>query len=160
NLYSKLRAVSQCSSSFPSFPRDCIIKAVICMADSFFVQGEQRAAKVNELFTAIARRYDLINDFQSLGLHRYWKRRAVKLANAWAGSRALDICCGTGDLALGLARRGAQTVGLDFNEQMLQIAEARKLKVKSVPSPQSAIRGSLTTELPHLTFVQGDAQAL
>jgi demethylmenaquinone methyltransferase/2-methoxy-6-polyprenyl-1,4-benzoquinol methylase len=136
------------------------------MTDSFFVPGEQRAAKVNELFTAIARRYDLLNDFQSLGLHRYWKRRAVNLANAQAGTRALDICCGTGDLALALAHRGAQTIGLDFNEQMLQIAETRKLKAQSLRSkgsPLSASHSPIHTDpgiLPHLTFMQGDAQAL
>ena len=44
------------------------------MANPFFIPGEQRAEKVNELFTVIAAKYDLINDLQSLGLHRYWKR--------------------------------------------------------------------------------------
>ena len=75
---------------------------------------------MNQLFTAVARRYDLINDLQSFGLHRYWKRRVIDLARPRPGEHALDVCCGTGDLALALARHGVQTVGLDFNEPMLR----------------------------------------
>ena len=110
--------------------------------------GGQRAAKVNDLFAAIARRYDLINDLQSFGLHRLWKRRVVNLAAAQPGSRALDLCCGTGDLALALARAGAETTGLDFSPQMLEVAAARNQK----KNPQSAIRNP--------QFIQGDAQQL
>src|ERR1051325_8989525 len=120
------------------------------MYNSFFVPGEQRAVKVNELFTAIAARYDRINDFQSFGLHRCWKRRLVKLAGIRPGDKALDVCCGTGDLALALAHRGAETIGLDFNDQMLQIAEARKSKAQKERPKLSSI----------LTFIRGDAQAL
>ena len=76
------------------------------MANTFFDPGDQRAAKVHELFSRIAPRYDLINDLQSFGLHRHWKRRVSELARPQPGQRALDLCCGTGDLALGLARRG------------------------------------------------------
>ncbi len=76
------------------------------MANPFYQSGEQRAAKVNDLFAGIARRYDLLNDLQSFGLHRRWKRRVVELANPKPGDRALDLCCGTGDLAFALAARG------------------------------------------------------
>ena len=86
---------------------------------------------MNELFTKIARRYDLINDLQSFGLHRYWKRRLIRLAAPRPGLRALDVCCGTGDLTLALARKGAEVVGIDFNERMLEVAQA---KVKSSES--------------------------
>src|SRR6516162_10196278 len=74
----------------------------------FYEQGEGRASKVDELFSTIARRYDLINDLQSLGLHRAWKQRVLGLAGARSGLRALDVCCGTGDLAIGFAQRGAE----------------------------------------------------
>src|SRR5882724_12425030 len=116
------------------------------MANSYCIPGEQRAAKVNELFTAIAGRYDLLNDLQSFGLHRYWKRRLVKLANVQPGARALDACCGTGDLALALAHRGAQVVGLDFTGQMLAVAEKRR--------QGSGFSGPKVNP----QFVQGDAQ--
>ena len=112
------------------------------MSPSYYLPGEQRAAKVNELFSAIARRYDLVNDLQSFRLHRRWKRRLIELAAPRPGLRALDVCCGTGDLALALARCGAQTVGLDFSEAMLEVAAARSSRGEPVQ------------------FVRGDAQRL
>ena len=123
------------------------------MSNTFYAPGEQRAAKVSDLFAAIARRYDLINDLQSFGLHRLWKRRVVRLAQIKTGDRALDLCCGTGDLALALARRGAQTTGLDFSPQMLEVAKNRSQKSEARSqnkNPHSALR------TPH--FLQGDAQ--
>jgi len=117
------------------------------MSNVFYVPGEQRAAKVNDLFAAIARRYDLLNDLQSFGLHRRWKRRVVELAAVKPGDRALDSCCGTGDLALALARRGAEVVGLDFSSAMLGIAEKRRRE-----NPEFKVH--------NLKFVQGDAQQI
>src|SRR5262245_3188574 len=120
------------------------------MSNKYYRPGEERAAKVNDLFAIIARRYDIINDLQSLGLHRVWKRKVVKLANVKPGDRALDLCCGTGDISFGLAEAGADVVGLDFSEDMLAVAENRK-RQKTI-SPQSA------TQVPQ--FVHGDAQNL
>ena len=117
------------------------------MANKFYDPGEQRATKVADLFAAIAPRYDLINDLQSFGLHRWWKRRLLKLAAPCPGEHALDLCCGTGDVAFALAQAGAETTGFDFSEPMLTVARARALKI-----PHSAF----TT--PH--FLQGDAQNL
>jgi demethylmenaquinone methyltransferase/2-methoxy-6-polyprenyl-1,4-benzoquinol methylase len=121
----------------------------------FYISGEQRAAKVNDLFAAIARRYDLLNDLQSFGLHRRWKRRVVELAAVKSGDRALDLCCGTGDIAFALARRGAEVTGLDFSKAMLEIARARsqKSEVRSrKQNPNSGFRSP--------TFCQGDAQQI
>ena len=59
------------------------------MSNRYYEPGEQRGARVNDLFAAIAPRYDLINDLQSFGLHRWWKRRLVRLANPGPGSPAL-----------------------------------------------------------------------
>ncbi len=118
------------------------------MSNVFYAPGEPRAAKVNDLFTAIARRYDLLNDLQSFGLHRRWKRRVAALAAAAPGARALDLCCGTGDIAFALARRGAETTGLDFNDQMLEIARARGRKLL----PNSKF------QIPD--FLPGDAQQI
>ena len=117
------------------------------MSNVFYAPGEQRAAKVNDLFAAIARRYDLLNDLQSFGLHRRWKGRAVELAAVKSGDRALDLCCGTGDIAFGLAQRGAEVMGLDFSEAMLEIAEARRL-------------GNSKLKTQNLKFIRGDAQQI
>jgi demethylmenaquinone methyltransferase/2-methoxy-6-polyprenyl-1,4-benzoquinol methylase len=118
------------------------------VSNIFHAPGEQRAAKVNDLFAAIARRYDLLNDLQSLGLHRRWKRRVVELAAVQSGNRALDLCCGTGDIAFALARRGAAVIGLDFSSSMLDVAESRN----TIPDPKTGARNP--------TFIQDDAQQI
>ncbi len=95
------------------------------MGNEFFSPGEQRASQVNKLFATIAPHYDLINDVQSLGRHRHWKHRLVTSAAPKPGERALDVCCGTGDLAFALATHGADVTGLDFSAPMLAIAAGR-----------------------------------
>ena len=119
------------------------------MGNSFFDAGSQRAAKVSDLFTKIARRYDIINDLQSLGLHRRWKRSVVALAGVRNGDVALDICSGTGDIAFGLAAQGAEVWALDFNAQMLDVA-ARRLEHESLGASSHR----------KVTLVRGDAQKL
>jgi demethylmenaquinone methyltransferase/2-methoxy-6-polyprenyl-1,4-benzoquinol methylase len=94
----------------------------------FYQAGAGRAAGVQDLFGAIARRYDRLNDLQSFGLHRLWKRRLVTLAAPARGSVMLDLCCGTGDVALRLAAQGAAVVGLDFSEPMLSVGRQRAAK--------------------------------
>ena len=116
------------------------------MASKFYVESGARAAKVEDLFAAIAPRYDLINDLQSFGLHRWWKRRLIKLAAIRTGERALDVCCGTGDVTFALAQAGAEATGFDFSEPMLAVAHKRSA------APRSALR------VPR--FVQGDALQL
>ena len=121
------------------------------MSNVFYAPGDQRAAKVNNLFAAIARRYDLLNDLQSFGLHRRWKHHVVQLAAVRPGQRALDVCCGTGDLALALARAGAEVTGLDFSPAMLEIARARGQKSDS-RSRKPVFHSPI--------FIQGDALQL
>jgi demethylmenaquinone methyltransferase/2-methoxy-6-polyprenyl-1,4-benzoquinol methylase len=125
------------------------------VSNAFYAPGESRAAKVNDLFARIARRYDLINDLQSFGLHRLWKRQVAALADISPGSRALDLCCGTGDISFALAQRGAEVTGLDFSPQMLDVAKSRSQKIEpgsQNENPPSAIR--------HPQYIQGDAQQL
>ena len=96
------------------------------MANKFFAAGERRARRVNDLFATIAPRYDLINDLQSFGLHRFWKRRLLRRAGVQPGERALDLCCGTGDIAFAMTNAGAQVIGLDFSAPMLLVAQRRQ----------------------------------
>ena len=113
------------------------------MSNKFYQEGAARASKVQDLFAKIAPRYDLINDLQSFGLHRWWKRQLIAMAAPANGERALDVCCGTGDLAFALAAKGAEVTALDFSEAMLRIAQKR-----------------LTHHASRITFLQGDAQSL
>src|SRR5438128_4536918 len=112
------------------------------MVNKYYQPGEGRAEKVADLFAAVAPRYDLMNDFQSFGLHRAWKRRLVRLAAPQAGERALDLCSGTGDIAFALARGGAEVMGLDFSEPMLEVAR-NKSKVQSPKSKATKLSSEL-----------------
>ncbi len=77
------------------------------------------------MFDRIAGVYDLMNSAMTAGMHHRWRARAVDRAGLGPGDAALDVCCGTGDLSLELARRVGPTgrvVGSDFSERMLDLA--------------------------------------
>jgi demethylmenaquinone methyltransferase/2-methoxy-6-polyprenyl-1,4-benzoquinol methylase len=93
-------------------------------------RDEQEAARsVQEMFSSIAPRYDLLNRLLSLSLDTRWRRRAARALAARLAApeaRALDLCCGTADLALELSRVGAaQIVGTDFAHPMLVLARRK-----------------------------------
>jgi len=86
---------------------------------------------VRNMFSKIAPRYDLANDVLSLGTHRRWRKKAVKLARAAPGNTVLDCATGTGDLALAFKRAvGPQghVIGTDFCADMLNLAPAKAKK--------------------------------
>ncbi|UCH49617.1 MAG: bifunctional demethylmenaquinone methyltransferase/2-methoxy-6-polyprenyl-1,4-benzoquinol methylase UbiE [Betaproteobacteria bacterium] len=94
------------------------------------VDEEQKAAKVADVFSSVADRYDLMNDLMSAGLHRLWKRFAVQLTGVKEGARVLDVAGGTGDLAVLLARRAGQAGQVwltDVNADMLARGRDRLL---------------------------------
>ncbi len=95
------------------------------MANAYYSLGDERGARVRDLFSRIAGRYDLINDIQSLGLHRLWKSRLIELAQIVHGTRVLDVCSGTGDLALAMWKEGVEVTGVDFCAPMLKVASDR-----------------------------------
>jgi demethylmenaquinone methyltransferase / 2-methoxy-6-polyprenyl-1,4-benzoquinol methylase len=77
------------------------------------------------MFDRIARVYDRMNSVMTAGMHHRWRQRAAELANVGPGSIALDVATGTGDLAIELARRGAEVTGSDFAPAMLEIARRK-----------------------------------
>ena len=84
--------------------------------------------QVQSMFAQIAERYDATNDAMSFGLHRTWRRRAVKLSAVRPGMSVLDCATGTGDLALAFKRAvgsAGEVVGTDFCEPMLRSAPAK-----------------------------------
>jgi demethylmenaquinone methyltransferase / 2-methoxy-6-polyprenyl-1,4-benzoquinol methylase len=85
--------------------------------------GEDKAVVVQSLFDRISPRYDLVNRVMTFGMDAGWRRRTVRELRLPAGSRVLDLACGTGDLCRELARAGYLPVGFDFAAGML--AQAR-----------------------------------
>lgn len=86
------------------------------------------ADEIQTIFDRIAPAYDRLNDQMSFGLHHVWKLMAVKWCAPQPGETALDLCCGTGDLALLLRDRMAPTgrvIGVDFSAELLNIARER-----------------------------------
>lgn len=122
--------------------------------NKFHQPGEHRAARVEDLFAIVAPRYDFINDLQSLGLHRRWKRALVKMAAVQPGDRALDVCCGTGDVAFALRESGAEVTALDFSAAMLAVAQLR------APCGCSGGLRPPGNAPPPVQFLRGDALRL
>jgi demethylmenaquinone methyltransferase / 2-methoxy-6-polyprenyl-1,4-benzoquinol methylase len=94
--------------------------------------GTLEEGQVRAMFDRIARVYDLMNSVMTAGLHHRWRERAADLAAVGPGGRALDVACGTGDLAIELARRVGPTgtvVGSDFSEAMLERARQKSSAV-------------------------------
>jgi demethylmenaquinone methyltransferase/2-methoxy-6-polyprenyl-1,4-benzoquinol methylase len=105
------------------------------------------SAKVREMFTRIAPRYDLLNHLLSLQLDRLWRARAAKHLRpilSRPDALVLDLCCGTGDLAFSLARSGnARIVGADFAHTMLVRAKEKSAALVASASGNSAMALSL-----------------
>ncbi len=91
------------------------------------LRGEAKRRYVVDMFTRIARRYDVMNTLMTGGMHHLWRKRAVQVATDGLAGRALDVATGTGDLALALARhpRIDHAVGVDFLPQMLHLGRAK-----------------------------------
>jgi len=92
------------------------------------MEGVLEEAQVRAMFDRIAGLYDRMNSVMTAGLHHRWRGRAADLAALPVGGRALDVACGTGDLAFELARRvgpGGLVIGADFSERMLEMARAK-----------------------------------
>ena len=80
------------------------------------------------MFDRVAARYDLLNSVMTAGLHHRWREQAADRAALQPGDAVLDVCCGTGDLALELAPRvspGGNIIGCDFSEPMLDLAREK-----------------------------------
>lgn len=90
---------------------------------------DKSSPRVREMFSDIAGRYDVLNHLLSGNQDKHWRRRAVRLLSPRRGERVLDLCCGTGDLALECRRRQphCEVVGADFAIPMLQLAREKTL---------------------------------
>src|SRR3954451_24640946 len=89
------------------------------------VSPEEKTRRVGKVFSSVARRYDLMNDLMSGGMHRLWKDRFVSRVKPRAGEEILDMAGGTGDVAFRMARRGAHVTVADINADMLEVGKQR-----------------------------------
>ncbi len=89
------------------------------------VSPEEKTRRVGAVFSSVARRYDLMNDLMSGGMHRLWKDRFVARVKPRLGERILDMAGGTGDVAFRMAKRGAQVTVADINSDMLDVGKSR-----------------------------------
>lgn len=114
----------------------------------------EKQRRVRDMFTAIARAYDLNNRVHSLWMDQLWRRHAVRRAGVKPGERVLDVACGTGDLTEAFARmtEASSVVGLDYTPAMLDLARVKqeRLGEKGV--------GAVAPE--RVSYLVGDAQDL
>jgi len=90
------------------------------------LEGKAKEQYVHEVFQSIAPKYDKMNDIISFRRHKAWREFAMRRMNVRPGSSAVDLCCGTCDWTIALARAGAErVVGLDFSEAMLEIGRRK-----------------------------------
>jgi demethylmenaquinone methyltransferase/2-methoxy-6-polyprenyl-1,4-benzoquinol methylase len=102
--------------------------------------AEDKAARVQRMFSGIASSYDINNRVHSMWRDQAWRRAAVRLVNVKPTDRVLDVACGTGDLTEAFAAaRPAAVTGLDFAEPMLELARAksgRRRRPDGAPRPE------------------------
>ncbi len=92
------------------------------------VNKAEKQARVADVFTSVAKKYDIMNDLMSFGIHRLWKRYAISLSGVRSGQHVLDIAGGTGDLAKVFSRevgRSGHVVLSDINAAMLEVGRER-----------------------------------
>lgn len=92
------------------------------------VNKAEKQARVADVFTSVAKKYDIMNDLMSFGIHRLWKRYAISLSGVRAGQQVLDIAGGTGDLAKVFSRevgKNGHVVLSDINAAMLEVGRER-----------------------------------
>jgi demethylmenaquinone methyltransferase/2-methoxy-6-polyprenyl-1,4-benzoquinol methylase len=114
--------------------------------------GVLEEAQVRAMFDRIAGLYDRMNTVMTAGLHHQWRRRAADLAGLSPGERALDVACGTGDLALELAARvggRGEVVGCDFSQRMLSLAR-EKAAARVVTEGTVSFESANALALPYL----------
>jgi demethylmenaquinone methyltransferase/2-methoxy-6-polyprenyl-1,4-benzoquinol methylase len=121
---------------------------------------DRDAARIEAMFSGIVDHYDLMNGLMTAGMDRRWRCEAAAQARLRPDDAALDVCCGTGDLAFTLARScpTCRVVGLDFSEAMLRRARMKDaaLRCRELLAPVEFVRGDALA----LPFADGSFAAV
>ena len=108
-------------------------------------EGRDKAAMVQNMFDAIAPRYDLVNRIMTFRLDTRWRRRAVRDLRLAPGSRVLDLASGTGDLCIDLRRAGLEPISMDLSFGMLSNdrsgAPRAQADILRLPVPDGSVDG-------------------
>ena len=92
------------------------------------VDAADKEVLVGEVFSSVAKKYDIMNDAMSGGMHRLWKDRFVRRVKPQPGEAILDMAGGTGDIAFRMAERGASITVSDINQDMLDVGIERAME--------------------------------
>jgi len=92
------------------------------------VSPEEKTRRVGAVFSSVAKKYDVMNDAMSMGLHRVWKDRFIRRVKPREGEQILDMAGGTGDIAFRLAAQGATVTVSDINQDMLDVGLDRAVE--------------------------------
>ncbi len=103
------------------------------------VSPQEKTRRVGEVFSSVARKYDIMNDAMSMGMHRGWKDRFVKRVKPQPGEQILDMAGGTGDIAFRMADRGADITVADINQDMLDVGAERAMERSETESTGSLV---------------------
>ncbi len=112
---------------------------------------DKSAPTIRDMFAGVAPRYDLLNRVLSGWLDVVWRRRATRTLGLGDDARVLDLCCGTGDQAIALERRGARVTAADFCVPMLAIARHKYARLHG-PAPAGLAADALALPLPSAHF--------
>ncbi|HEX2644920.1 MAG TPA: ubiquinone/menaquinone biosynthesis methyltransferase [Thermoanaerobaculia bacterium] len=115
------------------------------------VQLDKSGKTIRDMFAGVAPRYDFLNHLLSANLDVVWRRKAARALGAPAGAPVLDLCCGTGDQAVALRRRGAQVAAADFCVPMLAIARHKFARAER-PRPGALAADALALPFPARHF--------
>ena len=91
------------------------------------VSPDEKTTRVGAVFSSVAKKYDVMNDAMSAGMHRLWKDKFVRRVKPQPGEAILDMAGGTGDIAFRMAARGAEVTVADINQDMLDVGIERAM---------------------------------
>lgn len=91
------------------------------------IRPEEKEQRVGAVFSSVARKYDVMNDAMSAGMHRLWKDKFVRRVKPRAGEQILDMAGGTGDIAFRMVESGAEITVSDINQDMLDVGVERAM---------------------------------
>ncbi|MEQ1497569.1 MAG: class I SAM-dependent methyltransferase [Novosphingobium sp.] len=92
------------------------------------VDAAEKEGRVGAVFSSVAKKYDVMNDAMSVGMHRLWKDKFVRRVKPRPDEQILDMAGGTGDIAFRMAREGAAVTVSDINQDMLDVGIERALE--------------------------------